>query len=418
MGSNLACDPGQARFGAFTSHFLWKLSAATGDSSYSDFAETEFFDALDAATYGCDSDWSTADWIAVVVAFRQGTWVNLLPWEFHNIIPTAAAIGNAGQDDLFTDALFAGLNTMNNTSPGTVYSDLIGLSGGVRGLAFGGTMSFTAIISPLHDGIDGIDTLCALAAKLITYQNGDGSWYWHSNLGSPGEDDKDTQTTAYAVLALLAAQDAGCGPYATEIADARAWIRTMQEMDGGFLSYPTGTHNTEVEGEALSALIPPSGLTLSASQSCYNAGDSSVTVTIDMGAASDMIVGGQFFLDYDNSVLDFVSADPGDSPFTVQVFESVDEGAGTIDYAVGVPGGGPGTDVATTMATFTFDILAEVCEVADLVTFRLENPPTRLTNDVGDEVLVAQTDLAVISIDQTLPVVTCPANVNINADAE
>ena len=40
--------------------------------------------------------------------------------------------------------------------------------------------------------------------------------------------------------------------------------------------------------------------------------------------------------------LQFVSADPGDSPFVREIYESVDTVAGTIDYGVGVADGSPG----------------------------------------------------------------------------
>jgi hypothetical protein len=93
-------DNGEARFGTFTPHFLWQVSLASGDSTYSDFAATEFFDELTAGTYG-PSDYDTAGWIGAVQAGRAGVWINLRPWEFSTLIHTASAIGNAGQDDLF-----------------------------------------------------------------------------------------------------------------------------------------------------------------------------------------------------------------------------------------------------------------------------------------------------------------------------
>lgn len=247
---------GEARFGTFTAGFMYTLSQATGDSTYSDFAAVDLFDELTAGTYG-DNNWDTAGFINAVEVARTGTWVNLRPWEFRTLGLMAATIGNAGQQALFNQGVLDGLNTLDNTAPGSVYSDLIGLSGGVEGLALNGTTSFTAIVSPLHSGINGISTLCDLADALAGYQNGDGSWYWHSGLGAPAEGDKDSQTTAYAVLALLAAQDAACGPYDTEIDLARGWLWSMQDTDGGFFSYPGGTHNVEVEGEVLTTMLPP-----------------------------------------------------------------------------------------------------------------------------------------------------------------
>ncbi len=244
---------GEARFGAFAPYFLWRLSQASGDPQYSNHAATKFFDELTAGTYGPD-DLDTAGWILSVQTGRTGTWVNLRPWEFSNIIPAAAAIGNTGQVALFVQGILDGLNTLDNTAPGSVYSDLIGLAGAVRGLAYSGTTSFPPINSPNHAGINGISTLEGLANALVGYQNPDGSWYWHSNLATPTTGDEDTQTTAYAVLALVAADPLVAPNYSGEMQAARNWINSMQLLSGGFLSYPGGDENTEVEGEALSAV--------------------------------------------------------------------------------------------------------------------------------------------------------------------
>src|SRR5687768_15381221 len=77
-------------------------------------------------------------------------------------------------------------------------------------------------------------------------------------------------------------------------------------------------------------------LSLNATDACLNAGDKTLTVTIDMTGASDVAVGGQFFLQYNAAVLDFVGAGPGSDPFVMEIFEASDEGLGTIDYAVGI----------------------------------------------------------------------------------
>jgi hypothetical protein len=189
----------------------------------------------------------------------------------------------------------------------------------------------------------------------------------------------------------------------------------MQDVDGGFFSYPGGTHNIEAESEALDAIaIAPLSLNTSV---CSTTG--TVTVTIDMAAMPDEIVGGQFFLDFDNSVLTFVSAVPGDAPFTVEVYESV--GASTIEYAVGVPTPpGTGTSSATKMATLTFTA-SEDCTVSDLVTWDRDHlPPSRLTNPSGDEYLPTLEDLDDVTIDLTAPVfdLACPLPaIHVNADA-
>ncbi|MEN8164584.1 MAG: hypothetical protein ABFS37_10680, partial [Acidobacteriota bacterium] len=227
----------------------------TADASYSDFA-AQFFDELTAGTYGPD-DRDTAGWIAEIQAYRQGTWINLLPWEFTLLPVPAATLGNAGQDALFEQAILDGLNTLDNTDPATVYADILGLTGAVRGLALRNRLTFPAIVAPLHADINGITTLENLAAVLAGYQNADGSWYWHSNLAAPAEGDKESQTTAYAVLALQAANLLVTANYQQNVLDAQVWLEARQLPGGGFESWSGGdvaSANTEVEGEVLQAL--------------------------------------------------------------------------------------------------------------------------------------------------------------------
>jgi len=258
------------RFATFDPYYCWQLSLSAGDSTWSDHAATEFFDELTASTYG-PSNYDTAGWISVVETGRTGTWVNLRPWEFSTIPVTAKAIGNAGQEAAFKQAILDGLDTLDDTDPDNVYSDLIGVAGGLRGLALDGVTNFTtAVNSPNHSGVNGINSLSGLADYLAGVQNADGSWYWHSDLTSPGDGDKDTQTTAYAVLALEAAgRTLSTNAYDDEVTAGRAWLVTMQEDDtgdpgfGGFYSYPGDSPpiNNEVTGEALAALpiIPEPG---------------------------------------------------------------------------------------------------------------------------------------------------------------
>jgi hypothetical protein len=246
-------DNGEARFGTFTPRFMDHLSRASGNTAFATFAEFDLFAELDAGTYGPD-DLDTAGWIAKIQDDRTGTWVNLRPWEFHTLIPAARALGVAGQDALFEQGVLDGLDTLDNTDPDNVYSDIIGLSGAVRGLAFARRFAFPPISAPLHAGVDGIDSLEDLAAYLASLQNPDGSWYWHSNLSSPTTGDEDVQTTAYAVMALMEADRYTVAPYADAAQAGRDWIVSLQLPDGGIPEYPGGDENTEVEGEAMSTI--------------------------------------------------------------------------------------------------------------------------------------------------------------------
>lgn len=256
--SNTTYDNGEVRYATADPYYDWQLSLAAGDNTWSNNAKTEFFDTLHNGTYG-PSDYTTAGWIGAVQTGRSGGYVNLRPWEFSTIAVTAANIGNTGQETLFVDAILDGLDTLDSSQ----WWDILGATGGLRGLALDGITSFDPITSPAHAGINGISSVAGLADYIAGLQNADGSWYWSSDINSPGESDKDTQTSAYAILALEAAGDVlGTLDYADEIAAGRAWLVTMQDsITKGFWGYPgewesTPYINNEVSGEAVAALVP------------------------------------------------------------------------------------------------------------------------------------------------------------------
>ena len=138
-------------------------------------------------------------------------------------------------------------------------------------------------------------------------------------------------------------------------------------------------------------------VTLTPDALCYEVG-AEVVVNVNMTDASEAIIGGQFFMMYDTTALDFISAEPGDDPFLISLFLAVDEVAGTIDFAVGVPNIGVGTMEDATMARFTFIALASACETEQLVKFRPHVPPTRLTTEASDDIIPVLNALSAITI--------------------
>lgn len=147
-------------------------------------------------------------------------------------------------------------------------------------------------------------------------------------------------------------------------------------------------------------------LTLNTEEACVEKGATTLTVTVDLTGATDTVVGGEFFLQYNTDILEFVSAEPGGKPFVLELFEAHDADAGTIDYAVGVLPKGGGTTADSTMAVLTFTILDTTCPV-ELVWFRDHDPPTRVTNDEGENHLAAANDLESITVgDKEPPVLT------------
>lgn len=246
-------DNGEARFSTFTPSFLEELARAADNTTFSDHVATGFFDELAAGTYSPD-DHDTSGWIANVQNGRSGAWINLRSWEFHTIIPVSKTLGQPGQEALLAQAVLDGLDTLDNSDPDNVYSDIIGVAGAVRGLAYARLYTFPAIVAPLHSGVNGIDNLEDLAAYLASLQNPNGSWYWHSGLVAPTTDDEDVQTAAYAVLALLGVDKLTSASYQAATEAGRDWMASLQSPDGGFPMFPGGDENTEVEGEALKAI--------------------------------------------------------------------------------------------------------------------------------------------------------------------
>ncbi|MCL4222371.1 MAG: hypothetical protein KJZ65_13485 [Phycisphaerales bacterium] len=157
-------------------------------------------------------------------------------------------------------------------------------------------------------------------------------------------------------------------------------------------------------------------LTLDAQDACLDDSETQVIVEINLANAQDVIVGGQYFLSYDKTKLDFVSADAGDAPFTTEIFELVNEGTGEITYSTGDLSG-TGTSAATTMARLTFEVLGDFCAQDDLVTFRTGVLPTRLTDDSGADIQPNLVNLHIVTHDSVAPVVTPPPDLSLYADA-
>ncbi|HNQ22676.1 MAG TPA: HYR domain-containing protein, partial [Phycisphaerae bacterium] len=164
-------------------------------------------------------------------------------------------------------------------------------------------------------------------------------------------------------------------------------------------------------------------LTLTPDAGCYNTTDHKV-VTVTIALTGDkVIVGGQFFLSYDTTNLDYQSIVVGSAPFTREIYKVVNEGAGTIDYAVGVVNNTPGA-MSGTMATITFWATAEVCTTANPVEFRSSGPPWTTLIDANDvfyrvpDSNLTLNNLAAITVDGTSPTISgCPGNITVSNDA-
>lgn len=240
--------------GTYNPMFLLALYDETGDAAYQTQVQT-FFSELANGTYTTSgNDYDTDGFITRVqtAGGRDGVWKNLRPWEFAPLAYAADVAGLPGQAPAFLDAMKQGIDTLDSSNPNAVYSDLIGLAGGVLGLGW-----LNEDFDPTAGSFAAASSTDDLADLLAGYQNVNGSWNWHTNLVSPASDDEDLQTTAYALLALLANNDSN--QYGDEIVSGRNYLLGQQLPNGGW-DNDGGSENAEIDGEILWALAATSSV--------------------------------------------------------------------------------------------------------------------------------------------------------------
>jgi HYR domain len=261
-----------------------------------------------------------------------------------------------------------------------------------------------------------------------------------------------------------------CIRFLTALAVAVSALTTVslaQSVSGGENSLGNSTHVVAAVPPSVNEAGAPAIVSLVPDRDCYEQGDV-IAVNIDMTAAIQLIAGGQFFVQYDTTRLEIAGgrvcvnttdppmtpcttvldcgppsggnfpacratcaggandgqsctsdadcpsgfctdgAEPGAVPFDNELFQAFDEVAGTIDYAVGADFGDPGTSADSMLARLVFRVidLGSTCLEGGLVSFRLNDPPTKLTNIDADTILPALNDLSPISIDSEVPTTT------------
>ncbi len=197
---------------------------------------------------------------------------------------------------------------------------------------------------------------------------------------------------------------------------------SVADLDGDGDIDPVGGYGGTASAMAWYENLLPEEPTLflRAQDECLNVSEGQLVVEVVMTASHMTVVGGQYLLSYDPALMDFVSAEPGDAPFTKEVYGLVDEVAGTIVYATGPDFGGVGTNDEVVVARLTFDAAAEWCEAPAVVAFRAAGPgeqPTRLVDDSASALEPATTDLGPTTHDDTPPVLAIPPDVATPSDA-
>jgi len=164
---------------------------------------------------------------------------------------------------------------------------------------------------------------------------------------------------------------------------------------------------------ATSASLPEAG--------CFSVGDD-LFVTIGLGSSSRTIVGGQFLIAYNPTVLEFIDLEAGafadpDSPFGFELVRTINQSQGTIFYAVGISPGTDGTHGPAMMAKMRFRPL-QACSTDELC-FLSKNPAdTILVDDHGHPVPSTSCCTGELVIHDEAPVLHCPQDQTVNADPD
>jgi hypothetical protein len=185
---------------------------------------------------------------------------------------------------------------------------------------------------------------------------------------------------------------------------------------GQLCDEPSG-HCVCTEAPELCIVAVPGEL---ANETCYGPNEELV-VNVTLSNSGSKIAGAQFYLGYDPAVFQFASIAPGQdvdptSPFVAEVSRTVNEVEGRIFYAVGVSLGGEGTRGPAVLATLRFLSIGD-CD-SDQFCFVDANPQTtRLVDEFAQSVSFTQCCSEVLTANGPPPVLTCPSNRVVNADA-
>jgi len=183
------------------------------------------------------------------------------------------------------------------------------------------------------------------------YPGGAFSYYYGATT-----DDEDWQSTAYAVMSLARVNQT---TYQTEINYATYWLGATQDASSGGWVYSSGNHYPEIGGECTAALS--FGQTSLWLDPCGGWVEDGENVTVDVMMTSSGFNGVEFDLEYDDTLLTFVSVVEGSmwDGYSTNVMQAGGSG-GTIEFAAFLQEADTTLDVTQAqVATITFTGLAD-----------------------------------------------------------
>lgn len=243
--------------------FLEELTLITGNNKYANFVQTFLWDKLKAGTYGENNDLDAAEWADAVPVFEEfDFWVAMEP-VYRSTVAIAAHYTN---ELAIRDAL---LNSIVDKLEATALEhkdgDLTGLAGAILASAHTGFN-----LNPQSGRWASANSTQDLVNILVSYQRSGGAWPYDTSkraLNYVG----DVSVTSWACKALKAWN---AQTYASNIASALSFIKSLQQSDGQILTNPgygPETHvGVEIHAEALIAIGADDGVLLNNSNNPNN----------------------------------------------------------------------------------------------------------------------------------------------------
>ena len=231
------------------------LDEVLGSDVHVDHVRAAFYDRLVAGTYdpatpADATTYDTAAFLALKRAQRSGAVANIAAWDLGMGLYAATLLAERDPGFVVEDAWIDAVEAEVEELVAGGYYDVIGLAGALMGLARAQVDDFVPA-SGAHAGVAGLDGLAAELLALQIPETGGFTW----TFGATAPEDTTTQETAYALLALVEARDAGVSGLDGAIDAAAAWLVATQTDAGGWLFAQGLGEYGEVDGEAVWALV-------------------------------------------------------------------------------------------------------------------------------------------------------------------
>lgn len=243
--------------------FLEELTLLTGNNKYANFVQTYLWDKLNAGTYGEDNNLDAEEWADAVPVFEDfAHWVAMEPL-YRSTVAIAAHYTN---EPAISDALMLSIvDKLEDIDSDNFDGDLTGLAGAILASAHTGFN-----LNPQSGRWASANSTQDLVNILVGYQRSGGAWPYDSSRRASNYVG-DVSVTSWACKALKAWN---AQTYATNIASALSFIKSLQQADGQILTNPGYAPETivgvEIHAEALIAIGADDGVLLNNSSNPNN----------------------------------------------------------------------------------------------------------------------------------------------------